>query len=294
MRTLHEIVSESPLLPYIREAGYAVRKPWLYPERSLLDYLLIYVQDGCLLVRVRGEELTFRENEFCLLQPGDVHVLEGTTQTITPFVHMDLFYNPQRELGFPTRPGQIDLSAFRHLMQPRLNDLQGIHIPTRFVPSRPSAFKETMLRMIGLWLEGEGEPLRRLEAEHLAAELALSLLKDATPAPAGKSHKPQSLNWITSYFSFHLSDPITLEDMAKRARLSPSRFAAVFRQHFGMAPHQYLLHLRVQHAQELLRGSEYTLQEVASYCGFSDIHHFAKMFKKITGETPNQYRKANR
>jgi transcriptional regulator GlxA family with amidase domain len=80
--------------------------------------------------------------------------------------------------------------------------------------------------------------------------------------------------------------------MAKRARLSPSRFAATFRQSFGCAPHQYLLHLRISHAQELLKSSVST-EEVARLTGFSDVHHFSKAFKTRTGQTPGQWRKSN-
>lgn len=291
MRTFQEVVTEMPLLPYIREAGYAIRKPWILPERRLLDYLLIYVQEGILEVQCHGTKLTFTEGEFCLLQPEDLHTLEGKTKTITPYVHLDLFYHEQRERSFPTRPGQIDLHSFSELIQPRLNDMSGINIPLRLLPSHPIVFKETLLRMIGLWLEGD--LLHQLEAQHLANGLVLSILKDIPDFQWSKYQKPQSLNWIPSYFSFHLSEPLSLADMAKRAQLSLSRFAAVFKKQFGMPPHQYLLQHRVRHAQELLCGNTYSLQEIAGYCGFADIHHFAKAFKKATGETPGAYRSRN-
>lgn len=57
-----------------------------------------------------------------------------------------------------------------------------------------------------------------------------------------------------------------------------------------MAPYQYLLTLRVQHAQKLIKTGEYTFEEIAQYCGFSDASHFNKMFKKIMGETPGSFR----
>lgn len=130
-----------------------------------------------------------------------------------------------------------------------------------------------------------------LEATHLASELVLSLLKGHMEKPAVQFQKPQSLNWITSYFSFHLSEPLSLSDMAKRAQLSPSRFSVVFKEHFGVSPHQYLMRLRIQHAQELIKNSSFPIQEIAEYCGFADIHHFSKAFKKISGTSPGVYRR---
>jgi AraC-like DNA-binding protein len=289
MDTFHEVVQKHPFLPYIREAGYAVRESWIHPERRLLDYLMIYIQEGNMIVNVDGVEHTFLVGEFCLLQPNDLHTLEGKTKTITPFLHFDIFYKNNRELSFPTRSGQTDLTVYAHLMQPRLNNLAGILVPLRFVPERPSNFKEKMMKTIGLWLEGD--LLNQLEANQIIADLMLDLLKEIASFQLPKYQKPQSLNWITSYFSFHLADPLSLDDMARRAQLSPSRFSAVFKQQFGVPPHQFLLHLRITHAQELLHNSTFTTNEIASYCGFADIHHFSKSFKKITGESPGSYRK---
>jgi AraC-like DNA-binding protein len=291
MNTFHDVVREHPFLPFIREAGYAVREPWLLPERRLLDFLLIYVHEGILAVYTNGNSYLFTEGEFCLLQPNDLHTLEGKIKTITPFVHFDVFYNAFREESFPTRAGQTDLSNYEHLKQPRLNDLAGIHIPVKFVPPRSSVFRDKLLKLIGLW--SEGDLINQLEANQLLSDLLLSVLKEMTTFKLPKYHKPQSLNWITSYFSFHLADPLSIEIMAQRAQLSSSRFSAVFKKHFGVSPYQYLLHLRITHAQELLLNSDYTLVEIAGFCGFADVHHFSKAFKKITNETPGIFRKNN-
>jgi AraC-like DNA-binding protein len=92
--------------------------------------------------------------------------------------------------------------------------------------------------------------------------------------------------------SLRLSEPLLVADMARRAGLSPSRFSTVFRDRFGRPPHQFLLHLRIQRAQDLLRHTGLTLQQVSDRCGFADVHHFAKTFKKTTGQTPGSYRRA--
>jgi transcriptional regulator GlxA family with amidase domain len=148
-----------------------------------------------------------------------------------------------------------------------------------------------MMQMIGLWLEGD--LLNQLEANQITSELILSVLREIASFQVPKNQKPQSLNWITSYLSFNLAEPLTLEAMAQRAQLSPSRFSAVFKDYYGMPPYQYLLHLRIAHAQELLRSYAFTADEIASYCGFADVHHFSKAFKKITGESPGSFRKGN-
>jgi quercetin dioxygenase-like cupin family protein len=54
----------------------------------------MYVQEGEMMARVEGRDLRFRTGDFCLIQPGELHTLEGRSHTITPYVHLDVFYNP--------------------------------------------------------------------------------------------------------------------------------------------------------------------------------------------------------
>lgn len=283
-----DMIARRPIIPFIRQSDYAVREPWHELNRRLMDYLLVYIQDGICLFHVEGVEYKLQEGDFCLIQPNELCSLKGITRTITPFAHFDVFYHPDRELNFTTKPGQTDLTPYEDLVQPRLNDFEEIFIPVKFKPSQPVEFKETMLKMIGMLQSAD--ILSQLEGHQLASQLILSLLRDHGSFYQNKAMKPQSLNWITSYFSYHLSESISLPDMAKRAQLSPSRFSTVFTKKFGMPPHQYLLHLRIRHAQELLKDSDFTLAEIAFCCGFADVHHFSKTFKKMTGEPPGSYR----
>lgn len=287
---LSEVIAKTPIVPFIRQADFAIRKPWFVPERKLLDYLLIYVQEGTFIATVNGKEHRFEGGDICLIQPDWTLTLEGVTDTITPFVHMDIFYNPLREQSFMTRPGQSDLAEYRHLIQPRLNDLQGIEIPVRFAPGQPVQFREKMLRLVQLCQHMN--PLAQLEAQNVAAELVLLILKDHLKEQDQPADSKQMMNWITSYMSFRISEPLTVSEMARRANLSPSRFTVVFRDHFGMSPYQYLLHLRVRHARELLATTTFSNQEIADFCGFSDIYHFSKSFKRFTGQPPSRYRKS--
>ena len=55
-----------PVVPYIREADFAIRRPWYTPPRRLLDYLLLYVQEGECQVVVEGDELLLSSGDFCL------------------------------------------------------------------------------------------------------------------------------------------------------------------------------------------------------------------------------------
>jgi AraC-like DNA-binding protein len=292
MLELTELQRTQPIVPYIRESDYAIRFPYYVPYRKLLDYLIIYIQEGTLIVHADDQEYTFTNGDFCLLQPGTIHDLSGQTNTITPFAHLDFFFHPDRELSFPTRAGQTDLTAYHHLMQPRLNNLSGIHVPVPFKPKEPILFRDKLLNMIKNWIDPN--PLRKLESQCLAMELVYTIIRDHSGDDHLSTTSIRSFNWITSYFSFRLSEPLSIQDMASRANMSPSRFRELFKQEFGIPPHQYLLKLRIQHAQELLETTELAQDKIAVYCGFSDVHHFSKMFRKLVGQPPGTYRSGTR
>ncbi|QHW34973.1 AraC family transcriptional regulator [Paenibacillus rhizovicinus] len=284
-------MAKQPIVPYIRESDFAVRKPWTVAARTLLDYLLVYIQEGECLFHVNEQAYDFRGGDFCLIQPGSLTVLEGKTNSITPFAHLDWFYDERREERFPTRPGQIDITPYRHLLQPRLNDLQGIDIPVRLRPKQPIQLRSRFLEMVECWQHRN--PLMQLRAQTLGAEVLHTILEDhSEDLKQTEKSAPQPMNWMTSFISFRLSEPLSVSEMAARANLSPSRFSAKFKEEFGVAPHRYLLQLRIQHAKELLTNSAHGMEEIAGYCGFADIHHFAKMFKKEAGVTPGAFRKA--
>ncbi|KRE57471.1 AraC family transcriptional regulator [Paenibacillus sp. Soil750] len=286
---LQELLKSPPIVPYIRECDFAVRKPWNYPERRLLDYLLVYIQEGTCCFWVDQQKYIFNPGQFCLVQPGSLLSLEGLTSTVTPFLHFDIAYNHEREDSFPTRPGQIDLSAYSHLMQPTLQELFNIRVPVHVQPQDPLLLKEKLLQTIEL--VHLPNPLNQLRAQQIMLEIILTLLESyqrevLSPTP--------SLNWITSYFSNHLSDPLSVQDMADRANLSVSRFSFLFKQRYGTSPHQYLLQMRIHHAKELLINTELSLESISEYCGFADLHHFSKIFKQRTGASPGEHRKSRK
>jgi AraC-like DNA-binding protein len=284
-------VFPAPVVPFIREADFAVRPPWSMPNRRLLDYLLVGVEAGVVTLTVEGTAHELVPGDFALIQPRELHNFDAGVSTATPYLHLDVFYNARRGESFAIPGGRIDLTGYEHLIQPRLNDLPGIHIPTRFLPSDAERFREALLHTVTL-AQSAG-PFDMLEAQANATELIAMILRDFT-APAREALPPSSMHWITSYMSLRLGEQMTVADLAARAHLSPSRFAAVFRRQFGTSPHAYLTSLRVEHACSLLATTDATQTEIARLCGFADVPHFSKTFRRATGSTPGDYRDANR
>ncbi|MCZ8208417.1 MAG: helix-turn-helix transcriptional regulator, partial [Aquidulcibacter sp.] len=81
------------------------------------------------------------------------------------------------------------------------------------------------------------------------------------------------------------------EELAKHAGLSRTLLAERFRRTMGDTPLSYLRSLRVQKAMTLLSEADHTLEHVARAVGYSDAFSFSKVFKKIVGQSPRDFRR---
>jgi len=89
----------------------------------------------------------------------------------------------------------------------------------------------------------------------------------------------------------NLHGGLTLKRMASVANLRPYEFVRQFKAATGLTPYQYVIHSRVERAQQLLRThGKLSLAEVAVRTGFSDQSHLTSLFKRIIGVTPRQFR----
>jgi AraC-like DNA-binding protein len=123
---------------------------------------------------------------------------------------------------------------------------------------------------------------------------------DETTETARQPRRPKSglpkwrLKRVAAYVEENLAEPITLADMASAAGLSRMHFAAQFRVATGMRPHEYLLRQRIERAQKMLVETRDSLVEIALGVGFQTQAHFTTVFRRFVGDTPYQWRCANR
>ena len=122
-----------------------------------------------------------------------------------------------------------------------------------------------------------------------ALERILLLVRDACRERAA-GQRDERIEALRSFLPGHLDEPHSVQSLAARAHLSPPRFAALFRASTGASPMHYLMRLRIRRAQELLIGTSQPVGEIARELGFANQHHFAVRFRRITGQSPREYR----
>src|SRR5579859_2839908 len=95
---------------------------------------------------------------------------------------------------------------------------------------------------------------------------------------------------VQGYISVHLHARIRMEDLARIAQFSRSKFSRTFKASFGCTPGQYVKRMRVARAQNLMIISSTPLSQISLECGFADQAHFSKCFRKVVGERPARWR----
>ncbi len=96
------------------------------------------------------------------------------------------------------------------------------------------------------------------------------------------------LRQVKDFIQDNIQSDLSLEDLSQHANISKYHFLRMFRQQFGITPHQYVLNCRVNRArQDLQAGVD--LDDIVYAYGFSDLSHFNRRFKPIFGMTPKQY-----
>ncbi len=108
--------------------------------------------------------------------------------------------------------------------------------------------------------------------------------KDTGPVPA------KILSAI-SYIQLNLHRDLSVSYLAKRANLHTDYFSRLFYQHTGERPVRYIHEKRIERAQYLMVTTQMTYAEIATETGFENVFYFSKIFKKITGMSPGNYKK---
>lgn len=85
---------------------------------------------------------------------------------------------------------------------------------------------------------------------------------------------------------------LTVDELTAKLGMGRRMLERRFRKAIGKGIDEQIRSVRVERAIELLERSNFTVSEIADRCGFSDVFYFSKMFKKITGKSPRDFRQS--
>jgi AraC-like DNA-binding protein len=247
--------------------GFGVARP--VPRHWHEEYQFCLIQSGESELNYRGRNLPTPPTSLFMIHPGEVH--SNRAHHSTGCSYRTLFVDTE-------------------LMRRAATDVQGKETGLPFFPTAV-IFDEDVLRQylnLHLALEQASSSLER-------QVLLLNLLAELIARFAENGERPrlfgserQAIGRARDYLAEHYAENVSLENLARIARLSPFHFNRIFSEQTGMPPHAFQTQLRVSRAKALLRQGR-AISEVASETGFADQSHLTRHFKRLVGVTPGQY-----
>lgn len=129
------------------------------------------------------------------------------------------------------------------------------------------------------------------ELNDMLRDICLLLIR----GKASDVNSSERMRSIALYIQNHYQDPdISMSVVAEKHEISSVAFSLRFKETFGMSPSDYLLMVRMQHAQKMLANTDLPVKEIGQAVGYGDFPNFLRRFKAYTAMTPSQYRQASR
>ncbi len=110
----------------------------------------------------------------------------------------------------------------------------------------------------------------------------------------GAKNESAVIKEITDYIKANYSEHLNLGDIAKRYNYSLSHISKKFQSEVGIGFKQYLQKIRIEQSCRLLESSQYSVSQISSLVGYSNIKFFNKIFKDTLGVSPREFSKMNR
>ena len=229
------------------------------------------IERGTRMIEIAGQVLTANAGDCFVIHPGEAHSCKADAPH--DYWAMSLSVDAVRKmLALPNESKE----AF-----------------PRFVPPvfRDEFFRQTFLACIKD-AEG-GEDVFR--SQSLLIDLlnyALTHFSDASDGLRFSHAAHSEVRRVRQYLETHFDEPIRLDALAEFAAFSPYYLNRIFQAEVGIPPYEYLVKIRLKHAQEMLSGG-HSIAEAAHHSGFADQSHFTRFFKRHVGVTPGEYRQCH-
>lgn len=237
-----------------------------------IDYHIVILNEPPPDSYVNEKLQSFDNGKIITINPGDTWYCSrgyNTKQYLSLLIKPDLINNIAEEMGFA---GNI---RFLNLQNPYSSELMQAIRNFAKETERPDCFT-LMLDCLGVQI-----------VALLLREFKTNLNKYPSHSIDHDAYIAMALEYMQVYYSANIS----IEDICKEINLSPFHFIRIFKQKTGISPHQYLLKVRIEKAQELLCKRQHSVAEAAMLCGFVNPSHFSSKFKEITGHSPSSYKK---
>ncbi|WP_396590954.1 helix-turn-helix domain-containing protein [Allomuricauda sp. R78024] len=254
---------------------------------------IVYFKEGCGEFLIDNKGLKIDADKFMVVNPGqsweyvnpkceciDVLSLVVTNSFIEQF---DFFTSasPQDMLDNPYRhlTGNMDfieqaLVADNYRSGRQLKNIHKLSNSSEYLNTCPDELCIEVLQAI-------------FKDQRKGYELATQI---EAKKPSTKVETLRRLLIANDYINDNLKHAISLDELSRVSALSRFHIYSSFKIVYGQTPHQYINNLKMAKAERYVREGQFSISEIADLFGYNDASVFGKVFKKVFGQTPSDYR----
>ena len=268
--------------PYCQHRIRGVPSGFHYPVHWHDEMEIIVVRQGRLLVNVGGEDFSLTEGGVLLVNPRQLHLMRSEDQTVC----------------YDTLLFSVELISFqssdlleRAVMGPIRT---GRAILQNLVP--PQLLTEENRRLLdeAVQVNIKKEYMYQLETRLLLLRFFMGLLRAGNLVERNEDPAGQMQRQLLEYIRIHYRDSLTLSDLAAQFHLSQKYLSRYFKEKFHITISEYIRHLRMTHAKELLETTDLSVTEVAEQSGFSSVSFFIRQFTEANGISPRKWKQSRK
>ncbi|WP_152404385.1 AraC family transcriptional regulator [Paenibacillus cellulositrophicus] len=251
--------------------------------------------DFCELVIVlNGHATHIVNNEASFIKKGNVFVINGATQHAYKdpydFKICNIMFKPDmlKYAGPDLRASQGFQALF--ILEPLYRHLHPYESKLNIPLSNLEHVASVISDMIDEYHHRHQGYQTMLASRFM--ELAVYLSRLYEHQDQGVESNLMHLANAVSYIEDHYLEPVTLEEIADKSRISVRHLNRIFRAYYQTSPMAYLQRLRLERACILLKQTNLSITEISYECGYNDSNYLTRQFRKTYGMTPKSFRKS--
>lgn len=282
--------------PYIRYVNnYKPDYSFTEQPRIIYDFELMYVVDGSVSIYYNGKLYQLKKNDIFYFRPNveNYMIVDAKAHFRTHCIHFD-WIRPASADDFSAEEFYMHSSLSPNHNE-RIEELKvrtqyeplDFCIPTHIQTSPQEDFFSLFSRCYYNFLNQTTASGLLLQASFYEI-IALLAANHSLAAKAQIMHPQiiQAVDYLKSNYAKNITAPL----LAEKYGLSPKYFGSLFKKTTGRSISEYILHLRIYAAKEMLLGSELTIEEIAAKTGFDNTFYFSNCFKRLEHIPPSKYR----